>query len=232
MRILLVAMLACAIASPALAQTVACDGTESGGTGVTSCPGVCDGASVDPGSTCTNDDQCLPNPGGACILLDPHKYAYPTTGNQFTELIIGTEDCEGTHYSNWCDPPEWRHEVLKTGDLQHFSEKTPHGQVSPGPDGNCPCVIRWWGPPIDSWIFGYDNKSPSHDVGWSLTDLSGKTVEDWMQAVGEGAGPVHAPDWPARTDIPTVSEWGLAVMALLVLVAGSRVLLRRRVARA
>ena len=203
MRILVVTLFACAVASPAFAQTVACDGSESTGTGVTSCPGT-----------------------------DPHKYAYPVTGTGIVVLQIGTDDCNPANYSNWCEPPDWTHAIQNISAITDFKKKTPHGVVSGGKTGVCPCIIAWSGPPIAAWTFGFDHTSKqSHDVGWNLLGAPGAS-ENWGAPVGNGVGPVHAPWSGEGRDIPAVSEWGLAVMVLLVLAAGTMVIRRARTLKA
>ena len=55
----------------------------------------------------------------------------------------------------------------------------------------------------------------------------GSTVWFWSEPVGAGRGPVHGPKGPPA---PTVSAWGMAALVLLVMVAGTVVLRRVKVA--
>ncbi|UCC29272.1 MAG: hypothetical protein JSU86_13845 [Phycisphaerales bacterium] len=200
-----------ALASPALAQRVNCDGAESSGTGANSCDG------------------------------NVRMYAYPVTeedGQDLTDVYIGTDDCDPAKYSEVCSPPGWTF-AIETTTEDHYPEKTQHGALSAGPDGLCPCVAHWndggtgGGLPSNAFIFGFNNKEPSHDVGWRTIDaLASSANEDWAKMVGaatdatDGLGPVHGP----RTGvIPTVSGWGFAVMLLLIAAAGT-VVIRRRAA--
>ncbi|MGB2987568.1 MAG: hypothetical protein WBE26_17015 [Phycisphaerae bacterium] len=191
---------------PSPPPTVECDGTESGGTGVTSC-----------GS---------------------RMYAYPVTDSDgsMTDLYIGTDHCiEVDNYANWCEPSGWTHEII-AGSLQHYTVndhpvKTAHGRISPGPTGNCSCMIHWSGPALGgSFTFGFDFVGPDHcvhDVEWQAVDDNGTYTANWDLHVGYGVGPVHGPGLD-DVCIPTVTEWGLVVMVLLVLAAGTVVIFRRR----
>lgn len=83
------------------------------------------------------------------------------------------------------------------------------------------------------------------NIGWINFDTSGVDPDQarFDQTVGRFRGYVwgenigwinldHAIHFVATTDlIPTVSEWGLAAMTLLVLTAGTLALMRRRVIR-
>ncbi len=187
--------------------TVACDGTESGGSGEV-------------------EATCLPG---------PRMYSYPVSNEDqsLTDLYIGTVDANVRNYSSICMPPGWTFTVEEnTRDIQHNPGKTAHGDISPGPDGNCPFMIHWSGPAeaVGTFFkFGYNHKWPSHDVEWQAVNANGTTSADWDVHVGYGIGPVHA---PMRGDIPAVTDWGMAVLVLLVLAAGTVVLRRARAQRA
>ena len=83
----------------------------------------------------------------------------------------------------------------------HYSGPwTPHGSISQGPDGQCPYSVMWSIPAgddstPDTYYFGFDNLNPPHDVGGTIyTQLLGYTWdENWLSAVGTGAGPLHGP---------------------------------------
>lgn len=158
-------------------------------------------------------------------------YAYPVTdpNGNITDVEVGTDDCNINNYTNWCTPAGWI-VTIDRYPVPHDPGFTVHGVVSPGPAGNCPCVIHWndngvgGGLPAGTFIFGFNSKQDPHDVGWRVTDGVGLTTEVWTAPVGVGVGPVHGP----KVDIPTVSEWGLVVMTLLVLSAGTLVIFRRR----
>lgn len=180
--------------------TVGCDGAESGGTGI-----------VDP--------ICVPG---------PRMYAYPATDTTGTmsDLYIGTEDCYAASYSAICMPPGWTF-AIEYIPMLHDPPKTPHGVVTPGPNGLCPCRVHWNGPPGlpgGAFTFGFNNKQPSHDVDFLALDAGLGAASNWAMSVGSGLGPVHGP----ALVIPAVSQWGLAVLVLLVLAAATVVLRRRR----
>ena len=208
MRKTLFTLVIFALASPALAQTVECDGMESTGSGAVD-------SSCDPG---------------------PRMYAYPVTdpNGNMTDVYIGTDDCNAGNYSAVCMPANWSFTVERLTQ-DHYPEKTPHEDHSPGPEGHCRCQIHWNGPAGLPWNeeaeanffrFGFNSKQPSHDVGWQTVDGVGSVDENWAGAVGAGTGPVHG---PAMGPIPAVSHWGIFVMLLLVAAAGT-VVIRRRAA--
>ncbi len=180
---------------------VRCDGAESGGTGFV-------------------DATCAPG---------PRMYAYPVTdvNGSMTDLYIGTDDCNSANYSATCEPPGWTFAVERV-QMPHDDGKTPHGAPSPGPTGNCPCRVHWSGPaglPGAAFAFGFNNKQPSHDVGWTAVDSVSTYNAAWgLNLVGMGLGPVHGP----AVVIPAVSQWGLVALTLLVLAAGTVVLRRHR----
>ncbi len=158
---------------------VSCDGTESGGTGVTSCPGT-----------------------------DPRDYAYPLTAgavNPVTSFSVGTDDCNPANYTNICMPPGWTFAIVQTTE-EHDKTKTPHGGATGAPTGACPCVVSFTMgagapiPPLEAFTFGFNNSWVSHDVGW---DASG-TVETWGAPSGDGVGPVHGPWEPGPCNDPCV----------------------------
>ena len=78
--------------------------------------------------------------------------------------------------------------------------------------------------PGGAFTFGFNSKQPSHDVDWLADDGVRAVTAEWDEPVGMGAGPVHGP----RMAIPAVTEWGMAVMVLLVLAAGTVVIKRAR----
>ena len=181
-----------------------CDGAESTGSGMSSCDEVA-------------RDY-------AYIVADP--------SGSLTDFSVGTHDAGMKNYSNWCMPPGWTVTIEpNTIKLRHGPSKIPHGKYSPDSGGSCPAVVHFSGPaglPAGEWRFGFDNPQPSHDVGWQLVDFVDISRADWSEAVGTGVGPVHGPS----IDIPAVTEWGLVVMALLVVAAGTVVIRRARVVAA
>jgi len=153
--------------------------------------------------------------GGGGIRL--YHYDVSSAGNPFTELEVGTCDGNILNYTNWVLPPSWSVLMTTGAKHDHWTGKTAHGQVSPGPNGKCPFFLTFTGPQITAGTFAYDNKRHSHDVGWLVGALNPAT-EDWSKPVGTGEGPIHAP-------IPEPGSL-LALGSGLVALAGS--ILRKR----
>ncbi len=197
------------VSSTALAQhAIQCDGTESTGSGAVSCD------------------------------ANTRLYAYPVTAvaSDIETIQIGTDDCQAFNYTNICMPAGWTFNVIPNSSTCD-TVKTAHGDPTNGtPSDTCGCAIQFTkggGTPIAagaSFIFGFDNSKPSHDVSWKAVDLggAGSTSEMFGMPSGNGVGPVHGPT--KASPIPTVSEWGMAAMVLLVLVTGT-VVFRRLSAR-
>ncbi|MHC4698653.1 MAG: hypothetical protein ACYTFA_18135, partial [Planctomycetota bacterium] len=187
-------------------QGVGCDGAESTGSGVVSCD---------------------------AILRD---YAYPVTdaAGTMTDVYIGTEDTNLPNYLLRCMPPGWTMTIeanpapdpFAGAPLEHSADlvKTPHGGGSPGPVPQCPAVIHFNGPaglPGGAFTFGFNHGAPSHDVEWRTISGGAPFSSAWGSPVGDGFGPVHAPAEKDDPPIPTVSQWGVLVMTLLILAAGT-----------
>ena len=126
-------------------------------------------------------------------------------------------------------PANWDFQIVTDDIYDHFNSKTPHGQVSPGPNGTCPYYISFTvgtGAPIaagNTFDFGFDNPNPSHDVAW---DADGNPT-NWAAAVGMGEGPIHA---PIRRMVPSLTNYGLiALLALIILTTVIVVWRRQRV---
>jgi hypothetical protein len=201
---ILAALLLVAMSGAAFGQaTVACLGTESTGPGGTS----------------------------ECGL---QAYVYQVTPLAVPEgqVYIPTHDNNPANYTNICAPAGWTFTIVpNTFGLQAYAPKTPHGAVSPGPGGpgwSCPYLLYWTGPPMAPAVpfeIGFDHPWPSHDVEWFAFD-NGITAA-WPMPVGLGAGPVHGPiefnEW-----IPTMSTYGMILLALLLVVAGTLIIRRRR----
>ncbi|MEE9294375.1 MAG: IPTL-CTERM sorting domain-containing protein [Phycisphaerae bacterium] len=227
MRKLVVAIFVAGLASPAFAgkSGVGCDGAESGGTGGTSCPAG-----------------------------DPRDYAYPVfegVGVNLSDIYIGTNDCDPANYTNICMPAGWTFAIVANPPpppfaplllpprpaLWHSADKvkTPHGGGSPGPVPVAACAIHWSdggaGTGVDPsglFTFGYDHPWPSGDFDWEVIKIPGGPFPvTWVAPVGGGLGPVHAPK-ETNKSIPTVSEWGMVVMALLIFTVATIVIVRRR----
>jgi len=119
-------------------------------------------------------------------------YQYNVTATTpFTDFWVGTDDRNSVNYTNWLMPAGWTL-LWGTGPEDHWPEKTPHGQISPGPIPFCIMTVWWKGPAILSGSFGYDHPWHSHDVGWTVSTTP-PTVENWAAPVGMGEGPVHGP---------------------------------------
>lgn len=152
------------------AQTVECDGTACGGAGTVSC-----------------DTQ----------LRD---YVYRVTipdADTCYVLFVGTHDGDPSHYTDICMPQGWTFSIVPDA-LDDFSAATGHGLISPGPDGSCEFVIKFWnvggqpfGPKAD---FAFNHFAGPHDVSWQLEwSFANLAQVDWNAAVGQGTGPVHGP---------------------------------------
>ncbi len=202
MRKMLFTLLVGAMSSPVLAvPMVSCDGTESTGTGDTSCPAG-----------------------------DPRDYAYPVaeTGallvDDITDVYIGTEDCRAENYTNICMPPGWTFAVVPNPPplpflplgipslpdsprpelWQSAGPKTDHTFGSPGPVPASRCAIHWsdggtgGGLPSNAFKFGFDHPIASIDVDWEVIFVTGLFHSTWNPLglptpVGLGLGPVHSP---------------------------------------
>ena len=151
---------------PMMAQAswiVNCDGTESGGGGLR-----------------------LYQYNVTCLPPDPPM---PT----LSEFEVGTCDPVLAHYTNWILPPSWSVVISPSNEKPHWADKTPHGQVSPGPAGECPWMLVFTGPAIGNGSFAYDHPWHSHDVSWLIGSSQGAIIENWAEPVGMGEGPIHAP---------------------------------------
>jgi hypothetical protein len=123
-----------------------------------------------------------------------------TTGTGFAELEIGACDLTAGNYTNWVQPAGWASLGVMSGLIwegaDHYSPATPHGQVSPGPQGACPGKIVWQGPspgPGGPFTFGFTHPRGPHDAPWWTMSGDAVNSENWLMAVGNGAGPVHSP---------------------------------------
>lgn len=157
--------------------------------------------------------------GGACGTA----YTYLCTPGitPVTQIAIGTEDPVVAAYKNLCLPPGWTFAIVPVGPAD-YSGKTAHGVVSAGPTGVCNFRMIFAGPPqAAAFEVGFDHPSPSHDVEWIDDDNAAL----WAAPVGQGQGPVHS---PAVETIPTLSEWGMIGVLVLLLLAGAFFILRRR----
>jgi len=102
----------------------------------------------------------------------------------------------------------------------HLDAKTPHGAVSPGPQGLTLGNVSWTPTTADTpsvpdgtTVFcGFDNPKSSHDVGWTAyIDGAMWLDENWTQPVGWGAGPVHGPV-PEPATLSLLALGGLALI--------------------
>ena len=147
--------------------TIECDGLHDGGSG---------------------------NFGGAASC-PPRAYMYRITdpNPQAPESIyIGTHDGNISHYHNVCLPPGWSFSIssISTADYSGF---TPHGSISPGPNGSCPYLMEFFGPMSPGSVYiGFNHSGRPHDVSWQVYGIAHTSV-NWTQAVGNGTGPVHSP---------------------------------------
>lgn len=204
-RLLLTLVLVIGLCSPASGQMlVDCHGTESAGSGLVDCD------------------------------ANPRAYAYKVSVDAGYDpgceyLCIGTNDGNEANYTNICMPDNWIFFVRADDYFPHYTEKTPHGGISGGPDGNCPFYICFDGqgtgnpvPAGGSFNFGFDHPQSSHDVGWE----AGPNREDWGTGVGTGPGPVHGPKSPYEG--PTLSQWGLITLLIILAAVATWVVLKRR----
>ena len=173
-----------------VAYTVTCDGSESGGTGATSC-------GTPPSNT--------------------RDYAYMVTDvdGQLTDVYIATDDPRAANYTSLCLPDGWTFTVEAVSGDRHAPRKTSHGASSSFPDLTGDWVIHFadntpgdglLGTGLPSaFVFGFNHPQASHDVGWRAQGTNGETNENWNAPVGSGAGPVHAPTIPLLYCIGTES---------------------------
>ena len=174
-RLILMSLVVIFICSPVFAAaTLDCNGTESGRNGLVDCD------------------------------ANPRLYAYKLTTdvNPVTHVFIGTDDGIAANYTNVCMPASWSFAIVTSADYDHFRNKIAHGVVSPAPIGGCPFYISFTGGPAipaggATFNFGFDHDSPSHNVGWDAD----ANPTDWTAPVGDGAGPVHAPESSIPPDV-------------------------------
>ena len=164
---------------------------------------------------------------GGTVQCGPRDYVYHahSTAVSPTVVEIATGDGNIANYTNICAPAGWTLTIVANTGIQDYAGKTPHGGISPGPSGACPFKMVWTGPALPVGVpfeLGFDHMSASHDVGFFWPQNA--TATNWTLPVGAGAGPVHAPHNP----IPTVSTWGLILIVLLLVVAGTLFIVRRR----
>lgn len=171
------------------AQTIVCDGTICGGTGVVSSGG-------------TRDYVYRITSG--VLPADPDT------------VFIGTHDGDLAHYSNVCLPAGWSYGIL-TEQRPDFHSPTLHNRVSPGPSGNCEFTFIFYNDggvqlsstPTD---FGFNHSGGyPHDVDWMAIAYQGGAAADWNANVGQGAGPIHGPRCDTLCQYGTV--YGYTYMA-------------------
>ncbi len=167
--------------------------------------------------------ECIGTESGGCGGPNQRDYCYAIflpSGASMDYVQVGTCDMVAGDYSNveivdasGAAVPDWNSLVFGNGAYQHVAYvKTPHGGISPAPNGNCEDTVDWWtnGPDLagqDTYYYcGYDNPSPSHNVagGVGLNSVYQWTV-DWNEPVGMGLGPLHGP-------VPEPATWLLLVL--------------------
>lgn len=192
---LLAVLLLAAGAESTNAQSVVCDGQSAGGTGIVSYD---------------------------ASLRDYVYRASSSLGGTVT-FYIGTDDPEVSHYSNWCVPSGWSHDIVPapgTPALSDYNSFTPHGTVSLGPTGACLYAIRFSGGVLSTTPsdFGFDHAGLPHDVSWAVVN-GGINTSTWSSAVGAGSGPVHG---PSRCDANCQVEDGSHSLVTTVILEGRK----------
>ena len=167
--------------------------------------------------------------GGVGGVLECGPRAYVYQANVLlpeTQIYFPTHDPAVANYTNICAPAGWSFTIVtNTPGLQEWVPKTAHGIISPGPGASCPYLMYWTGPAmVGIFEVGFDHASPSHDTEWWLID-NGMTAA-WTGPVGTGVGPVHGP--LEAIEIPTLSEYGMILLGLLLVAGGALFLVRRR----
>jgi hypothetical protein len=150
-----------------------------------------------------------------CVEQPPFDYARVQVGNDGVDwTTIWTND---STYFEW----EWRY--------QDFD-------ISEWADGRPTVYVRWtMGPTDESWEFCGWNIDDIIIYGDSLAGVTGdcnsNRIPDECDVAPDGASSDSnnngVPD-ECEAAIPTVNEWGMVVMTLLLLVAGTLVFSRRR----
>jgi hypothetical protein len=163
--------------------------------------------------------------GGTLECAVPHAYTYVVTPGvtPITNVIIPTDDPMMPRYTNICAPTGWNMTIV--GASFSHADKTAHGTISGPSTGNCPFAMNWTGPATAvPFELGFDHPWTSHNVSWFDDD----TGTNWAAPVGLGAGPIHAP----QQQIPTLSQYGMIAVVVLLLAAGTVFIVRRRRAEA
>ena len=140
--------------------------------------------------------QTIECDGSVCGSSGSRDYYYKVTNPspQLPESVyVGAHDPDPLNYHNILMPSGWTFNILKEP-YPDYSGFTSHGAVSPGPDGVCPYVIEWIGPPATTVYLGFDHSGDPHNVSWEQA-VSGapSATSNWLAPVGLGAGPVHGP---------------------------------------
>jgi len=153
-------------------QTIECDGLADPGTGSFS------GAAP---ASCGGPLDYLYR------ITDPHPEAPES-------VYIGTHDGNILHYKNVCMPAGWSFNIVPASPNVHFSFLVPHGSTFTGTDGSCPFYMEFFGPMTAGSIYiGFNHGAVAHEVSWEIGTLGANVSVVWANAVGAGAGPVHAP---------------------------------------
>ena len=176
MRALVAALVVAGISGSAFAQTVVCDGTESGGGGPTQYAYFV----MDPDLSITNVYIGTEDGGTAnyTARMMPPGWTFAIVHNPGLVPFVG---------------PALGDDVAKT---RHFA-----ASAAPTPTGACPRLVHFSGPaglPGGAFTFGFDHPWPSHDVEWETLDATGPTRAVWGAPNGTGAGPVHGPHCPNK----------------------------------
>ena len=187
------------------------------------------------------------------------RYEYVFLNNTPTPMpigtfCVGTNDLDPTHYSSWVAPSGFIPTAIVANvdttpcSVMYTSYvKTPHGVTPPG-EGMPPLngAIFWSGnhtiPAGQTVVFGFENPMTSWDAEWTMNAPDGTLVQvgrsdQPLTGPGSnfGTGWVHSPSTEEKDGdgdgIPAASQWGLIVLAL-VLLAGAKLYFGRRRAAA